>query len=124
MGTLFNAQCTNCGYQAQLNTGGSMWDCKPAAALTAVGESADLSAALEAGLDVRIERVPAVCHACGEIMTGVRATWSDQAGAVHVVTRPCPRCGGELTFYPADTGEVVCPVCGKGIPLRLAGYWD
>lgn len=120
MGTILRGTCAKCGYQTNVLTGGGLRDCDPETALSAASGDQGLAAALSAHGQFRIERFPAVCTRCRELISAAQVTYRTPDGGEHVVRAACPACGG-----PVGLGEVLpCPVCAGPLELSPVGHWD
>lgn len=120
MGTILQGTCSKCGYQASALVGGGLRDCDPETALSAASGDQGLAAAFRARGQFRIERFPAICTRCHELISAAQVTYWMPGGAEHVVKAVCPTCGG-----PVGRGDTLpCPVCGSPLELSPAGHWD
>lgn len=121
MGTIVRGKCPECGYRAEILTGGGLRDCEPKTALSAARGDPGLEAALINHGQFRIERFSAVCGACRRILAAAQVTYWTPDGAEHTVPAACPGCGGSVKRYD---GEMPCPVCGHSLDLMPVGHWD
>lgn len=120
MGTILQGTCSKCGYQASALAGGGLRDCDPETALSAASGDQGLAAAFRARGQFRIERFPAICTRCHELISAAQVTYWTPGGAEHVVKAVCPTCGGLV-----GRGDTLpCPVCGSPLELSPAGHWD
>lgn len=120
MGTILQGTCSKCGYQASALVGGGLRDCDPETALSAASGDQGLAAAFRVRGQFRIERFPAICTRCHELISAAQVTYWTPGGAEHVVKAVCPTCGG-----PVGRGDTLpCPVCGSPLELSPAGHWD
>lgn len=120
MGTILRGTCAKCGYQTNVLTGGGLRDCDSETALSVASGDQGLVAALSAHGQFRIERFPAVCTHCHELISAAQVTYWTPDGGEHVIQAVCPTCGG-----PVGRGETLpCPVCAGPLELSPVGHWD
>lgn len=125
MGTILQAACSKCGYQAKLFVGGGLADCEPETAIAAAPHDRKLAAALKEGALFEIARGASLCKNCKKLTVAVDVTYqmADDEPEIHT-GGVCPDCGGPLTPFAPDEKSVLCPKCRGTITLSPTGRWD
>lgn len=121
MGTIVRGTCARCGYHTEIPVGGGLRDCLPETALSAAREDPGLKAALKDNGQFQIERFPAPCIPCRQVIAAAQVTYWTGDGAEHVVPAACPYCGGPVR---RSSGDIPCAVCGYTLDWASVGHWD
>ena len=128
LGMILQAQCTSCGFQKELLTGGGLADCSFDTVCSALSEEKQeqLKQAAAGGLTgLSIWRIPCRCRNCHTFYARPVVDYERKDGAGTIVGE-CPACaspeGDDLSGLEQVAGG--CPKCGSDVLLKRQGHWD
>lgn len=126
MGQIIQVQCTSCGYEKKLNTGGGLADCQWETILAALPESGRraLAAAVRDGaVQCSVTRRLCACDSCGAVYALPIVSFRLK-GVQKELYGVCPQCGRAGNASWKETDQLLCPVCGHRMTQQQAGHWD